>query len=462
MRLSTRIALITGLALVLGGFVIGWSAALIARNESISAVDNALVASIAAADSGQGADPFAIVEIAQRSSYPIAAVIIFDDSPAIPIVEQFSSDGTSLMPTMTTRDAVEAEDSTTTRAVGNSLVRVHSRSLGDGGWLVLSASIDSATNRYRNTLSLTLLVALAIAALLAGIVNWVISRQFQSLSSLVHAAREIASGSFVRRSPPSKSPKEVRDLYESLRLMTEEIDRTLEDRSRSENDMREFLDETAHELRTPLTVIRGYVDILKKQSELDPVVRGRAHGRLDGESARMMRLLDDLLLLAELKERTSRDAQTVDITAVLESHCEDLRIQEPDRTITSSMPPIALIRGEQDLAERLISNIFANIRNHTPINCPLSILVEVQDENRSVRIVIDDGGSGIPPEILKRINQGAARFASDRNREAGGTGLGLSLIQGIVKKFGGTIEFGPSALGGLRVELTIPGSSTQS
>lgn len=456
MRLSTRIALITGLALVVGGSFIGWSAALIARNESTSAVDSALRAAIDSVDSDTGTDPFAVVEVAERSNYPIAAAIIFDDSPAIPIVEQFSEGGTSLMPAISTLDAVESEGSTVTKSAGDSLVRVTSYSLGDGGWLVLSASIEFATDRYRSALSLTLFAAFSIGLLLAITVNWGISRQFQSLSTLVFTAREIASGSFARRTPANRPPREVRELYESLNLMIEEIDRTLELRTRSENDMRDFLDETAHELRTPLTVIRGYVDILNKKRELDEDISERALRRLDSESARMMRLLDDLLLLAELKEQSVKEVHALDISPIIESHCEDLRVQEPERALTVSMPTVAVIRGDRDLAERLFSNVFSNIRAHTPKSSPIGVLVEIQVDPHSVRVVIDDGGPGISPEILKRINQGATRFASDRNREAGGTGLGLSLIQGIVKKFDGSIKFLPSVLGGLRLEMRFP------
>ncbi len=454
MRLSTRVALLTGAALVVGGSVIGWSAALIARNESTSSVDDALLTAIDEVDVGADKDPFAIVEAAQRSPYPIAASIIFDDSPSIPLISQFSADGRSLMPALDPRSAIESDRKPVTTSTGSAVVRIASYSLGDGGWLVLSASIESAETRYRNTLAATLAASGAIAIVLAVFVYWLIGRQFSPLRAVVRTARAIAEGSFERSTTASTMPTEVRELHESLTVMVDELSAAMERRIASERYMREFLGETAHELRTPLTVIRGYVDILRHQNELDPTVTERALSRLDSESARMTRLLDDLLLLAELAETKQDEPQDVDLVAIVESNCDDLRLQEPGRRLTLSVPDDAVVQGDRTHAERLVANLFTNVRRHTPRDS--AVAVTIARDATSIRFSIDDSGPGLTEEMLVQANRSPLRFASERNREANGSGLGLPIIKSIVHSFGGSIEFLPSALGGLRVAICFP------
>ena len=454
MRLSTRVALLTGSALVVGGSVIGWSAALISRNESTSSVDEALLTAIEEVDVGSEKDPFAIVEAAQRSPYPIAASLIFDDSPSIPLISQASADGRSLMPAIDPKSAIDSDRTPITTSTGSATVRIASYSLGDGGWLVLSASIESAETRYRNTLAATLGASAAIAIVLAALVYWIIGRQFSPLRNVVRTARKIAEGSFERSPSNTAVPTEVRELHESLTVMVDELSAAMERRIDSERYMREFLGDTAHELRTPLTVIRGYVDILRHQRDLDPTVMDRALSRLDSESTRMIRLLDDLLLLAELAETKQEEPQDVDLVSIVQSNCDDLRLQEPERRVTVSTPDEALIRGDRTHAERLVANLITNIRRHTPRDSAVAITVAL--DATSIRFSIDDSGPGLTDEMLTQANRGPIRFASERNREANGSGLGLPIIRSIVRSFDGTIEFLPSALGGLRVAMTFP------
>ena len=450
MRLSTRIALITACALVVGGTTIGWSAALITRNDSISDVDAALLDSLAATSPD---DPFSVVEIAQRSPYPLAASLLFDDSAPIPLVTQFSREGISLMPDLSTSDIVDAQDGPRSTSTRGGLVRVATTSIGDGGWLAVASSVESIESRYRSTLALALGASVTIALLLAIGVAWVITRHFRPLGALVDSARRIATGTYVREPVRRRAPREILELDESLDLMIGELSAAMDTRIDSERRMREFLGDTAHELRTPLTVIRGYVEILQRETSLDPDVRERALDRLDGETRRMTRLLNDLLLLAQLNETPNEPVQSVDVAELLRARTDDLRVQHPDRRITFDSPDSMIIQGRPDLMERLFANVFANVHHHTAHIAPVDVIVSASTD--MVSVTIDDGGGGMSEDLMKHANEGGVRFASERARSTGGSGLGLPIMHSIVRQHGGTLTFSHSPLGGLRVTITL-------
>ena len=456
MRLSTRIALITASGLVIGGTAIGWSTALITRNDSISNVDDALIESITALEATSPNDPFGIVEIAQRSPFPVAASLVFEDSAPIPLVTQFSSNGTSLMPELSAAEIIDAQKSPSSRSTDGGVVRVATLDLGDGSWLAIASSVEEIESRYRSTLELALGASVAIALFLAAIVAWLIARQFRPLGELIDSARKIATGTFVRDRVRRTAPLEILELDESLDLMIGELSAAMESRVESERRMREFLGDTAHELRTPLTVIRGYVEILQRNEHIDDEVRDRALSRLDGETKRMTRLLNDLLLLAELNEAPREQALPVDLAELVRTRIDDLRLQEPSRHVTLEGPDSVLVVGYHEQLERLVANIIANVQRHTPSTA--RVVVTITEDPATATLACDDDGTGMSPETLERVNHGVVRFASERNRNAGGSGLGLPIIQSIVRQHGGSIQFLKSTLGGLRVTITLPKS----
>ena len=103
---------------------------------------------------------------------------------------------------------------------------------------------------------------------------------------------------------------------------------------------------------------------------------------------------------------------------------------------------------------RLLSNVFSNIRRHTPIEAPVNIsLKKIRTE---VVLIIEDGGPGLPADAYSAGIQFFQRFDQSRSRESGGSGLGMSIMRGIADSAGGTIELHPSTLGGLAVHMTFP------
>ena len=218
--------------------------------------------------------------------------------------------------------------------------------------------------------------------------------------------------------------------------------------------MQRFLSDAAHELRTPLTVIKGYSELLgahKIESKQD---QEKAFVRVDHEVKRMESLINDLLLSAELNEATHLDFELYDISSALRTHLRDFEILSPHRTIENAIEPGLQIKASGDHIDRMIQNIFSNIRRHTPALAPVS--VQLKSKGKEVQLRIEDGGPGLPDDAYSKASYEFERFDRSRSRDTGGSGLGLSIIAAIVKEHSGNISLSKSALGGLAIYIQLP------
>ncbi len=218
--------------------------------------------------------------------------------------------------------------------------------------------------------------------------------------------------------------------------------------------MQEFLGDASHELRTPLTVIKGYVELVTQRRSLEPEQLDRYYARLATEIERMESLINDLLLIAELSENTPRERVDVDMTSAVRRYASDLVQLQPQRTVTIDIPDhIAVICVPEHL-DQLLANIFSNIQRHTPDDSPVSVGLRVKGE--AVILNIADAGPGIPESALREGIQFFKRFDPSRSRTSGGSGLGMSIMQGIVVNSGGSIALRKSPLNGLEMVITLP------
>ena len=214
--------------------------------------------------------------------------------------------------------------------------------------------------------------------------------------------------------------------------------------------MQEFLGDASHELRTPLTVIKGYAEMLN--TEHDSTQDARYFARINTEVKRMEDIVKDLLLLAELGELEVRPTSPVNLSKSLSAHVAQLAEIQSGRTIISNITSDLHIQADPDLIDRLFVNIFSNIRKHTPVDSAISITL--QKSRKSIQIIIADSGPGLP--IEKYSPQAFKRFDKSRSRDAGGTGLGMSIMNKIIEKYDGTLNLSKSGLGGLEIHITFP------
>ena len=216
--------------------------------------------------------------------------------------------------------------------------------------------------------------------------------------------------------------------------------------------MQEFLGDAAHELRTPLTVIKGYAELLEG-NKLEGDRQLLAFNRLNSEIKRMESLIADLLILAELGEEKSGEFSTLDLSQLLSENVDDFAVVASGHPIELVIDKDVVLDGSEKYLQRFIANALTNIRVHAPHDAPVRITLK---GGRDIKLIIEDGGSGLPADSYGEKIQGLKRFDRSRSRETGGSGLGLSIMSAVVEQHKGVLTLRESDLGGLAIEVQLP------
>ncbi|MGE5286540.1 MAG: sensor histidine kinase [Micromonosporaceae bacterium] len=296
------------------------------------------------------------------------------------------------------------------------------------------------------------LVVFGAALLVMGIAGtgW-IRLSLRPLGRVTATAAEVAelpleSGEVTlpHRVPDADPRTEVGKLGKAFNQMLGHVERSLATRQASEARLRQFVADASHELRTPLAGIRGYTEFaMRATGMVDPEVR-RALGRVDAESARMSRLVDDLLLLARLDAGRPLANEQVDLTRLAIDATNDARVADPGHRWVLDLPdePV-VITGDQHRLHQVIANLLTNARTHTPAGTTVTVRLMPNapaTNGRGVELTVSDDGPGIPAELQANVWERFAKGDSTRSRKAGSTGLGLAIVQAVVTAHHGRVS----------------------
>jgi two-component system phosphate regulon sensor histidine kinase PhoR len=228
------------------------------------------------------------------------------------------------------------------------------------------------------------------------------------------------------------------------------------DLRRADQVRRDFVANVSHELRTPLTAIRGYVEALLDE----PPGSDRARGFLDviaRHSARMERLVSDLLRLARLDARQEPIERTrCDIEATTSAVCADLgqAIAAKRQHVEIAVAPDARdVWADAGKLHDVLRNLIENAVNYAPDDA--AIRIASTRAHGHVVITVADSGTGIPPSDLTRVFERFYRVDKSR-AHPGGTGLGLAIVKHLVELQGGTVSAGNGHEGGAVFTVTFP------
>ena len=258
------------------------------------------------------------------------------------------------------------------------------------------------------------------------------------------------------RVPQADPRTEVGRLGKAFNQMLGHMEASLATRQASEAKLRRFVADASHELRTPLAGIRGYAELaLRTGGDLSPDVR-TALGRVDAESERMSRLVDDMLLLARLDAGRPLAHEEVDLTRLAVEVTSDARVASPDHSWVLALPaePV-VITGDQHRLHQVLANLLGNARTHTPRGTTVTVRVArtpaagADEANEAdggveaddgVELTVSDDGPGIPAELQEHIWQRFARGDTARSRTAASTGLGLAIVRAVVTAHRGRLS----------------------
>lgn len=322
--------------------------------------------------------------------------------------------------------------------------------------ILLAVSLRDVASGRDSTFTLTAELTL-LAILIGGLANvLIVRRQTRKIARLTAEAKRIADGDLEHELVAEAGSSEIDQLSKSLQNMVESLKQAVRVEQAAQERMQEFLGDASHELRTPLTVIRGYVELLEKSKDAPAEQRERAFERIHAEIKRMETLIRDLLQIAELSEATATMVQLeeVDLSEVVQTSVDDLRALSPARQITVSVEPGLRVSGREDLLRQLLANLLGNIARHTGASDAVRVTLAGMPDGL-VKLTVEDAGPGLPESAYTGELDAFKRFDPSRSRENGGSGLGMSIIAGIVRSHLGSLKLSKSELGGLRTEITL-------
>jgi two-component system OmpR family sensor kinase len=277
---------------------------------------------------------------------------------------------------------------------------------------------------------------------------------------MVETATAIADGDLSSRVPDTEPNTELGRLGGALNDMLGQVEDAFDAEREAQDRLRLFIADASHELRTPIAAIQGYAELYRKGALSDEEDLDNAMRRVGTETARMERLVGDLLLLARLDREQPRDHRPVDLHAVTRDAVADSTAIEPDRAIELRGDDPALVLGDEQQLTQVVANLLTNARSHTPPGAPVSIEVARHDGN--IRLSVLDNGSGLPEEHLPHVFDRFYRVDSSRARRSGGAGLGLAIVAAIVSAHGGTVTVINEPGHGARFTVTLPAAARRS
>ncbi|WP_420895880.1 ATP-binding protein [[Actinomadura] parvosata] len=298
-------------------------------------------------------------------------------------------------------------------------------------------------------------ILLAVLALAGGIA---IRAGLAPLRRVEETAAAIADGDLSRRVPEPATPgTEVGRLARSLNKMLAQIEQGVAAKVESEARMRRFVADVSHELRTPLFGIKGFSELYRMGgTEAAP-----AMARIESESGRLAKLVDDLLLLAGLDESDgpALDLTPMDLRTLAADARHDFAALDPARPIAFTGPSggpaaSAPVLGDEARLRQVVSNLVGNAVTHTPAGTP--VRVGVGTDGGEAVLVIADEGPGLAPEEASRVFDRFYRADGSRARATGGAGLGLAIVRSIVAAHGGRVELRSAPGRGAAFEIRLP------
>jgi two-component system, OmpR family, sensor kinase len=244
--------------------------------------------------------------------------------------------------------------------------------------------------------------------------------------------------------------------------MLERLERAFAGQKASEDRLRQFLADASHELRTPLQSIRGYAELFRIGAAREPAEVERAMRRIEQEAARMGVLVEDLLTLARLDETRDGERVLVDLAALAHDAVSDACATAPERSIALRIDPThpagaATVLGDPHQLAQVLANLLRNALVHTPAGTPIE--VAVAREGEEARLEVRDHGPGLPPgehpaALFERFWR--AEGVRGRTRGAGGAGLGLAIVAGVIARHGGRVAAANAPGGGAVFEARLP------
>ena len=267
----------------------------------------------------------------------------------------------------------------------------------------------------------------------------VIKLSMKPLKKIEETAEQIAAGDLSARLENFEPDTEVGRLSTSLNTMLSRIEESFAARAQSEDKLRRFVADASHELRTPLTSIRGFAELHRQGAVPEGEKTKELISRIEKESMRMGYLVEDLLLLARMDQSRELVLVDLDLSSLVTEAVTSAQAAGPDHPITSEIAHNVHTQGDADKVYQVVTNLLANARAHTPAGT--AIHVSTYSTKDGAYVSVADNGPGLSAEDQLHVFERFYRVDSSRQRSSDdGSGLGLSIVDEVMKAHGGAVS----------------------
>ena len=271
---------------------------------------------------------------------------------------------------------------------------------------------------------------------------WSVMRR---ITSILKAIKSVREGEYNYRVSMHGS--------DELALLGDEFN-SLTDRLRETDEIRRrFVADASHELRTPLASIRLLSDSILQNEDIEREMVQEFIGDIGAEAERLARTTEKLMSLTRLDSRIPFQNTNVDVRVPVRATLRMLRplAQSRGLTLDSELEEGCVILATEDSIHQIVFNLVENAIKYNKPNGKVSVGLRIEGE--TVVLTVDDTGVGVPEEDLPYIFDRFYRVDKARSREAGGSGLGLSIVWDSVRELGGKVTAERREGGGMRFQV---------
>ena len=221
----------------------------------------------------------------------------------------------------------------------------------------------------------------------------------------------------------------------------------------------QFVSSVTHELKTPLTNIRMYIEMLEQGIAATPEREQDYLQILGSESARLSRLINNVLELAKLEKKQRRfQLQEGQLADVLEEVGTVMahKLSQEGYVLDIHAPHVPVFAYDREVLIQVLINLIENSLKFGRQALEKQITIAVDSQDGWVRIAISDKGPGIPQHALKKIFDDFYRVDNDLTRTTGGTGIGLALVKKFITALGGSVQAVNNTGAGCTITLSLP------
>ena len=319
-------------------------------------------------------------------------------------------------------------------------------------------SNDQLLTQYRGIgtgFGLLLLVFSALATWLT------ITGALRPLREVERTADAVAKGDLSQRLFNTESKTEVARVGKSLNTMLNSIEAATASRDKALEQMRRFVSDASHELRTPLVSVRGYAELYRMGALKKPEDVANAMERIESEAVRMTELVESLLALARLDENAKLEKTDVDLVALGRIAAQDASVADNNRKIDLidlEGNPLnenakIVVQGDAGQLRQVFTNLLANACRFSPDKAAVEVAMGFVSGNCVVEV--RDHGEGIAKQLRDKVFERFYRADNSRNRETGGSGIGLSIVRTILERHGAVVVADETVGGGATFRITF-------